>query len=65
MPVVFRDEFGLRTSDPRSEAPEATRQARLHVASFNGKSRQNILCINVDLTDTLKRHMGWRTVEFS
>jgi hypothetical protein len=58
MPVVSRDEFGLRTSDPRSEAFSLPRQARLHVASFNGKPRQNFRCISVGLTDTFEKVHG-------
>jgi hypothetical protein len=50
MPVVTRDHFGLRTSDPRSQAfhrlgPDQVRQARLHIASFNGKFGPTVPCL--------------------
>jgi hypothetical protein len=42
MPVVTRDAFGLRTSDPSSQTFDrhTPRQPRLLAVSFNGKSTQ-------------------------
>ncbi|RDW57752.1 hypothetical protein BP5796_12553 [Coleophoma crateriformis] len=64
MPVVTRDIFGLRTSDPASQALHETlvrgqsRQARLHIASFNGtlagglwSSRKTVIPELVNLID--------------